>query len=183
MFSFSLAFAQSHNGAISLYTDENIGDCDAVSNMFDIVDINLYYVRGNGPDLGEAYEFRLMCTSTSITFNQPTWPPTMQGTLGSLETGISVTHNVCIGIGLDVTWLGTIPVFNVGDGDTFTVKVVEHPEAKCPGDIPCPGIYITECPDPKPRHKCLGGSFIFNGVCNPAADSRSWGAIKSLFKE
>ena len=176
IFSFTCALA--HNGAISLYIDENINDCDADIGMFEVVDINLYYVRDQGPDLGGAYEFRLVCSSGSVSFNVPTWPATMMIVFGTLTEGISVAHSTCIGTSKDVTWLGKIPVFNTVEAGEFTVTVVENPDS-----APYPGIFITLCPDPPlAKYAVLGGTFVFNGSCNPDVDSKSWGAIKSLYK-
>ncbi|UCF05427.1 MAG: hypothetical protein JSV33_16200 [bacterium] len=177
----TLVFA--HEGAISLYLDETIGDCDESIGAFGIVDINLYYVKDQGLELGRSYEFRLVATNGTAIYNQPVWPPTFQASIGDLVNGISVAHSVCIGSGETVTWLGTIPVFNVGaDTDTFQVRVVDNPNSKPgPGD-PIPGIYITLCDENQTMVQVIGGTFIFNGECNPAVETKSWGAIKSLIK-
>jgi hypothetical protein len=171
----TLAFA--HEGAISLYLDETITDCDEAIGPFGIVDINLYYVRDEGQELGRAYEFRLVATNGTAIFNQPVWPPTKTVENGDLVNGISIGHSVCIGTGENITWLGTIPVFNVGaDADTFTVRVVNNPVSPPEG----PGIYITLCDGPQTKVSVSGGAFVFNGYCNPSVESKSWGAIKSL---
>ena len=177
------AFA--HNGALSLYADETITVCDAGLALFDTYNLNMYYVKDQGPDLGRAAEFRLLRSSSAALLQAPTWSPKINLTLGDLESGISITSNECIGPGETISYIGTIPVMSLGDPDTFTVRVVRHPAT-----LPAPAIRITVCDPTNPLADVLGGTFIFNGDpnpanwlhCNPGVHSTSWGAIKSLYR-
>ncbi|UCD19945.1 MAG: T9SS type A sorting domain-containing protein [candidate division WOR-3 bacterium] len=157
-----------HYGGIALYVDETVSDCDYDTEPFLPVEINLYYMRGQGPEIGNSYEFRILVSSPQVVLLEPIWPPTVTVTLGTLESGITVAHSECLGIGQDVTWLGTIPIMSVGDVDTFMVTVVGDPTSLF--DIRCPrgGIYITLCDRFNSMHEVIGGYFMFNGPCNPA---------------
>jgi hypothetical protein len=175
--------AHAHNGAISLYTDETITKCDAVLQLYEMFDLNIYYVKDQGPDLGRAVEFRVLVSTGSALLQPATWSPKIVFSLGDPETGISLTAMECIGPGETVSYIGTIPVMNVGDPDTFTVRVV-----KDPATLPAPSIRITGCDPENPLYEVLGGYFVFSGdplhpgSCNPAVRSRTWGSIKSLYR-
>ena len=170
------AFA--HNGAISLYTDETPSDCD-----YDLaLGLNTYlyvlYVKGDGPILGNAAQWRILISSPQIIIGTAEWRPEIVATLGGLETGISVTASSCLGNPAeDYTYIGRFTVINVGDVDTSTVKVVDDPT-----DPEKPGVYITICDPDNTKYEVLGGTFIINGTCDPAVEPKSWGAIKSMFK-
>lgn len=167
--------AAAHDGALSLYTNQTITDCDLPSALFLTDTIRLYYVRGSGPDMGNAAEFRIEKSSLSVFFApSPTWSNLIVATLGDIENGISITAAGCLGVGEAVVYLGEIYVLNGGEFGTFTVKVVNHPVSL--------GILITRCEPLQPIHPVLGGTFIFNGTCNPAVEETSWGAIKSLYR-
>jgi len=184
---FVMAFfgsAMAHNGAISLYTDETITKCDGIVQLFETFNVNIYYVRDQGQDIGRGAEFRLMKSNpSSVLIQDPTWSTKVAVTLGSLETGISLVSAECMGPGEAVTYIGTVPIMNLGDPDTFTVRVVKHPET-----IPNPEIRITVCDPANPIAVVLGGTFVFSGdpmnpgSCNPAVRSRTWGSIKALYQ-
>ena len=166
-----------HNGALSLYLDETLAQCSANIGPFGTVNLQLLYVKDQGPYLGNAVEFRIMKTNGSeAIFQAPTWNPQIVITTGSIENGISLSAADCMGLNSDVTYIGTIPVMDISDNDTFIVRVVDDPTAVVPG------IYILKCDEAHTKVPVLGGWFVFNGSCNPAVESKSWGAIKSIYK-
>jgi len=172
----SVSFA--HNGAISLYLDETPSDCDYDLPLFLAVDIYILHIRGNGPELGKAVQFRILSTSPALQIGNEEWNPAKTLTMGSLTDGISVSFgNTCLGQGNDVTYIGKFQVFNTGDTDTARVKVVDDPTDKT-----SPGIYITICDENNTKYRVLGGTFVINGSCDPAVEPKSWGAIKSMFE-
>jgi len=172
-----------HSGAISLYTDDTITKCDAILQLFDMYNMNIFYVKDQGPDLGKAVEFRLLRSSSGSLLQPATWSPKIVASIGDPETGISLTASECMGPGETVTYIGTVPVMNVGDADTFTVRVVPDP-----GALPAPAIRITQCDVNSTILEGLGGTFVFSGdpqhpgTCNYAVRSKTWGAIKSLYQ-
>jgi hypothetical protein len=172
---------------IALFADEAATDCDAVILPSQVVNLYLFYVRGDGPEMGNAYEFKLAKSSEGAVFGQFVLPPNTIH-IGQVEEGISVAFvgNANAGEGLDLMFLGTIPVVNVSETGTFTVSVVDDPNAR--GG---PGIFITlYVPMIHPMYSVIGGTFVFNGSCsspeNPAeitsTTPSNWGAIKSLYR-
>ena len=167
-----------HNGALSLYTSNSLGDCDRTSTIFMTDTMQFFYVRGSGPDMGNAAAFSLALSSTNVFFAPPpVWSNLITVTLGDVESGISITGSGCLGVGEPVVYLGMVFVTNGFETAEFTVKVVNHPTAD-----PFPGIWITLCEAGQPMYQVLGGTFVFNGTCNPAVEQSSWGAIKSLYR-
>lgn len=177
--------AHAHDGMIALFTDESVSDCDADLGAFEMIDVHLFYIRGDGPEMGGAFELRITKSSPLVGLGPPTWHPEVgMATIGSIENGISVAAGGFIGVGLDVVYLGTLPVINGGLEGTFTISVVEHPDAS-----PAPGIYITLTDFSRSMHPVLGGTFVFNGTCGSPLDApasptatkqATWGAIKSM---
>ncbi len=172
---FSLAYA--HDGAISLYTDETATDCDANLNIFQSDTVYVLYIRDNGPQLGRALQFRLLSSTASLNVISEAWRPDMILTIGNVFSGISLTATDCLGAQQDNVYIGMVAFLNVGDTDTFTVRVVDDPNA-----APDPGIFITLCETGDPMYRVLGGTFVYNGSCNPGVEATSWGAIKSMYK-
>lgn len=171
------AAAFAHNGALSLYMDQTISDCDAPIGAFETVVIKMYYVKDQGYDLGNAVEFKLGLSTTAAIFTPPpTWNTLFTVTLGDIDNGISLAAGGCLGVGFNVVYIGDISVLNFGEFGPFTCKVLAHPTSEPPG------IYITRCDAYQTRTEVLGGTFIFNGVCNPGVETESWGAIKALYR-
>ena len=167
-----------HDGALSLYTNNSLGDCDRTSTIFMTDTMQLFYVRGSGPDMGNAAEFKLELSSTNVFFAPPPiWSNLITVTLGDVETGMSITGAGCLGVGEPVVYLGMIFVTNGFETGEFRVKVASHPTS-----IPNPGVWITLCDAGQTMYQVLGGTFVFNGTCNPAVEQSSWGAIKSLYR-
>jgi hypothetical protein len=174
--------AHAHEGMLALFTNENASDCDANLAPFEVMDVHLFYVRGDGPEMGGAFEFRIAASSDFIEFGVPTWHPSVEmHALGSLEEGIAVAASHWLGVDLYSVYLGTIPVINTGEEGEVTVSIVDHP-----GSIPEPGIFITLTDHNRSKHRVHGGVFVFNGTCvSPlagptATESSTWGAIKSM---
>jgi hypothetical protein len=169
-----------HEGSIALYENETLTTCSV--NPFPAGEYNvmILYVRGDGPEMGSAAEFKIVVSSALAIIQSVEWASYITLTLGDIFNGIAVTGQGCIGAGLNVLRLGTLNVLNLGDATRFTITVDEYPA----GDPEPPaGIYITKCETGNPLHECTGGTFVFNGSCNPAAESSSWGAIKSILFE
>ena len=192
LFALMLLFAtaaSAHDGAISIYADKELNSCS-----LDIIPPSeggagtgllwLLYVRDQGVDMGKAAEFRVICTSPTVMFFATTWEDYITLFTGSPPGNISLTGDANFGCGYDVVPLGSFTIFNTLDLDTFYVKVVDNPES-----YPVPGIYITDCSDDNNEVKVIGGTFVCTGDpvlfpanCNPAVESKTWGAIKNMYK-
>ena len=169
--------AVAHNGALSLYTDASITICNMDIGAFETDTIRMYYVRDAGPNLGNAVEFRLEASIADALFLGTEWNSSINVTLGDILNGITLTAATCLGGSDAVVYIGAIYVMYTGfTSETFTVMVKEDPTADPPG------IFITECIAGNPARTVLGGTFVFNGSCNPGVKETSWGAIKALYK-
>lgn len=171
------AFA--HNGALSLYTNQAIAACDTTIGALATVTINMYHVKGLGPNLGNAIEFRLITSDPRGIFVNTAWSSAITVVLGTIDSGISLTGSQCLGSTDDITFIGAIDVFWADFSlpvPMFTVKVVDDPNSEPPG------IYVTQCDAQQTRLSVLGGTFVFNGSCNPGVQAKSWGAIKELYR-
>jgi hypothetical protein len=140
----------------------------------------MYYVRGTGPDLGNAVEFRLEASIVDAIFLGYEWNSQITVTLGDPLTGTSLTASQCLGANEPVVYIGSIYIMYTGfaspPDDRFTVMVKPDPNAQPPD------ILITECIPSQPLRSVLGGTFVFNGSCSPGVKETSWGAIKALYK-
>lgn len=168
------SIALAHDGAISLYKNAQINDCDDASAIYERDTIQIFYVRGTGPDMGNAAEFKFEKTSEDVEFFKVIWSSEIVLVLGDWDSGYAITGSACLGSGLDVVYLGTLIIDNIFEFGQFRVYIGAYPDAG--------GIYITKCDQQQTMHGVLGGTFVFNGSCNPATEVESWGAIKSLFK-
>jgi len=171
--------AGAHNGALSLYTDASITVCSKSIASFETDTIRMYYVRSSGPDLGNAVEFRLEASTLDALFLGTEWNSQITVTLGDIQNGISLTASQCLGADASIVYIGSIFVMYTGFAfppETFTVMVKEDPGADPPG------IYVTMCDPGNTIVPVLGGTFVFNGSCNPGVKETSWGAIKELYK-
>jgi hypothetical protein len=169
--------AVAHNGALSLYTDATISICNSAITSFETDTIKMFYVRDAGSNLGNAVEFRLEASIADALFLGTEWTSQITLTLGDILTGISLTGGQCLGSNENVVFIGAIYVMYTGfSAETFTVSVKEDPGAQPPG------IYISECLPGNPLRAVLGGTFVFNGSCNPGVKETSWGAIKQLYR-
>ena len=172
--------AQAHNGSIGLYTDDTGADCDGDITLYTEFNLYLVYFKSDGgPDMGQAYEFKLETDGATLQFMTPTWPPTFQATIGDLLNGIAVTHSDCLGsAGQQYVWLGTIPVMSFAETSLY-VHVAAHPTS-----VGGPGVKITACETGNPKYVVLGGWFHFpNGSCDMGVEPATWGSIKSLLNE
>jgi hypothetical protein len=175
-----VGFAQAQTTAkLGLYTDPSGGlnSCQMDIGIFATDSIYLYYVKGNGHDLGFGVEFKGVLSDPDAAFSPPPrWSSLFVLSQGDIDNGISLVANACMGVNQSYVWLGRISVF-YGGFDTsvpFTARILEHPET---GDI-----RITRC-DPQQTIDVVRGSwFVFNGICNLAVMPTSWGAIKDLYK-
>lgn len=177
------ASASAHQGMLALFADTNNHECHTALAGGQIGNLYLMYVRGDGPRLGPAYEFKLLRSTSGAVFLSPTWPSNIVLTLGYLEMGISLTAADCFP-DLDYVPLGTIPLMNISDPDTFTVKVVPDP-----GQV-YHVIAILKCDAGRTLCAVLGGTFVFNGGCYSPEDPygvvatkpTTWGAVKDLYR-
>lgn len=180
-----------HDGLIAFFSDQSTSSCHVILPEFQVYRLPLFYIRGDGPRLGNACEFRVAKSSTGMILGAPEFTAGhgLVSTLGSLEGGITISYhageNWCAP-DEDVYLLCYVPVTNLSDTDTFTVSIVPDPTCPVPycarAIIPC-GIW--EC------YSVAGGTFVFNGDCYTPEDpfgspvgveSSSWGAIKKLFE-
>jgi len=173
---FSVSAAAAHNGAISLYENAGLTDCDAYLQMFATDTVRVYYVRGQGPELGRSAEFMIdLSTTNALLTPPPVWTGSIILTVGLVESGIYLESSSCLGLGQNVVYLGMIFVLNVGEYGTFYLSVVPHPASGA--------IRIGLCDEANTKVSVLGGSFIFNGSCNIGVQETSWGAIKALYRQ
>jgi hypothetical protein len=182
----AVAGANACDGMLSLFSDQAGGSCDAVIGYCEPVPLYLLYVRGTGPEIAGGVAFRLLKSTTGVMFLEPQWSGDNLS-FGSLESGIDVVFNAeaggwCSG-SASVAYVGTIPVINFSDPDTFAVSVVDQPFYS--------GVVVIECLPGNPQYHVRGGTFIFNGECRSPEDpfgehvavaASSWGAIKSLYR-
>jgi len=171
--------AAAHNGALSLYTDATITVCNKAIGSFETDTIRMFYVRGTGVDLGKACEFRLEASTTDALFLGTEWSSQIVLTFGDIATGIALTGSQCLGANESVVFIGSIYVMYTGFSfppDRFTVSVKESQSTD-----PL-AINITECDPGNTIRAVLGGTFVFNGSCNPGVKETSWGAIKELYR-
>ena len=171
--------AVAHDGALSLYTDATIQVCNMNIGSFETDTIRMFYVRGNGVDMGKACEFRLEASTVDALFLGTEWSSQIVLTFGDILSGIALTGSQCLGANEAVVYIGAIYVMYTGFSfppETFTVSVKEMPTSQPPA------INITECNPDNTIRAVLGGTFVFNGSCNPGVKETSWGAIKSLYK-
>jgi len=169
-----------HEGSVGLYTTQAATDCDAFVPPGTPTNIYLMYYRSDaGPDGISGVEFMIEKSSPSIFFLAPTWnPETIQ--IGDLATGIGVAFTVeCFGAGQSLVWIGTIQVMDIGGVPGWILKVVGDPSS-----LEGNGLNVSICDETKSMQPVLGGWFVASeGGCNVSNDSRSWGAIKSLYSE
>jgi|WetSurMetagenome_2_1015567.scaffolds.fasta_scaffold22934_2 hypothetical protein len=179
------AGANAQQGMLALFSDTEHHECHSNVGIGGIGNLYLMYVRGDGPRMGQGYEFKLLKSSAGSAILQPSWPSSIILSLGAVETGISLVAAECFPAA-DYVSLGTIPVLNVSDPDTFTVEIVPDPQ-----QVPQHAIVIAECETGYPLYIALpGGAFVFNGGCysplNPfgpvAVKDTTWGAIKELYR-
>lgn len=86
----------------------------------------------------------------------------------------------CLGAGGEnVIYLGTFSFIwlDFTTPPTFYIQVRENPEA-----LPNPGVIISLCDDDDTPYLVQGGTFVFNGTCDPGVEPKSWSAIKDLYK-
>ena len=180
------AGANACDGMLSLFSDQSGGNCAATIGFCEPVPLYLMYIRGTGPQIAAGAAFRLLKSTADAMFLEPQWPGDNLS-FGSLEGGMDVVFHTelggwCSG-SASVAYIGTIPVVNFADPDTFTVTVVEQPTY--------PGIFVLECKPSYPMYRVTGGTFVFNGRCKSPEDpfgehvavaASSWGAIKNLYR-
>ena len=182
-----------HEAMFALYADPSASSCQAILPELTMIDLSLFYVRGDGPAMGPTNEFRIQKSNDDIQIGWPAWSEELGlvAVFGSLESGITVAYNMgeqdrCREE--DYVFLAIIPITNISDPDTFTISIVDRPRGK----VLQPTISITLCEEPYPIYEVLGGTFVFNGTCaspeNPFQDptpvqSSTWGAIKGLYKD
>jgi hypothetical protein len=176
--------ALAHDGALSLYkTITAPGNpvswvCHQDIGFLQTDTISIYYIKDMGPDLGKAVEFRLVSSNPSAIFIGVTWNPGIPIVVGDLDSGVSATATQCLGAGETVVFIADVYVFftdATSPAPTFTVRIVEDPGAQPPA------VNITICDEANTLYSVLGGTFVFNGSCNPGVQPKSWGAIKELF--
>jgi hypothetical protein len=190
----SFTDAYAHEGMIALYTDASHSACYVDLPELQIIHLSLFYIRGDGPRMGSAAEFRLRKSSDQISIMEPIFLPSHGDVIriGRVNSGISIAYHAG-----ETGWcapdessyfLCTVPILNSADPDTFTVEVTNRLDCSHYCDV-----YIGICPTENADiHTVLGGTFVFNGSCYSPDDpfggplsveSLTWGAIKSLFIE
>jgi len=177
--------AVAHNGALSLYTTATsgeIGPCSGPIGSFETDTIRLYYIRDNGPDLGNAVEFKLEFSIVDALLLGSEWNSQFSVFLGDVLAGISATSSNCVGANESVVYIASFFVMYSGFAfppETFTARIVQDPS---PLPVNPAILAITACVPGNPIVEVLGGTYVFNGSCNPGVTETSWGAIKELYR-
>ena len=160
--------AYAHEGMIALVADPAMLDCDDGIETGTLVNLYLFYMRGDGPYNIGAAQFKLQCSSSEVFVINPDWAPGMMA-FGDVTEGIAVFDvnnnqgEFCVS---DQIYFGTIPVYNVSDDDTFTVSVT-YPYFN--GEIA--DIAIAICDASHTEVGVAGNSYTFNGNCKKKDDS------------
>lgn len=160
---------RAQSGLLSIFSDTLMTSCCADIAQYEIVDMYLFYIREEGPELGPFFEFRIKSTSDAIIFITPQFLPGCQYA-GNYAKGFQVASSECLDSGYDYTYLGKIPVLNMGDPDTFMVSI----EGRTYHDQE-PAIFVSYCDRHDNNYPVCGGSFLFNGsytYCNPVCPIR-----------
>ena len=178
---------------MSIFMDaaETGADCDADLQPGESIYLYLFYVRGDGPETGACCAMRLQASSGDIvmhSFDQAP-PPGERLSIGNINDGISFCNhagevNWCE-TGEDVVLFGRITVSNISEVGPFTIKVVGNPNE------PGMQLAIVMCDPGCTKYGVIGGTFVFNAVCEDpefgrapqATDNSSWGAIKSIYRD
>ncbi|UCF05303.1 MAG: Ig-like domain-containing protein [bacterium] len=152
-----------HEGMLGPFKNDSLSSNYAYLSIGQTYSLKLYYVTGDGPALGKACEFKLLLSSDDAVFLEPVWSDQANCILGDIASGISIASDMCFGLDrfgncYESAYIGTIPVLNVADEDTFVVTVVGHP-----GVTP-PCIRITICNPDHPMHEIQGGEFTFQAT-------------------
>lgn len=173
------AFA--HVGSIGLYTDTGATDCDATFTPYVGADIYImYYSSDSGPDGITAAEFKLEVPAGQMVISSFT-PTTGVLPLGLIDTGIACSFTGCTGAGNPYTLIGTVNVLPFV-ATPVTLKILGS-ENLMPGDTVEPR--VSMCDDPERTIVgVLGGWYSSpDGSCNVGTESKSWGAIKGMYKD
>lgn len=185
--------SEAHEGMLALYADVDPGACSKELGIMENADLHLFYIKGNGPTMGNAYEFRLVKSSEGVVITGLSYPLSAQPctSLGSLDTGIAIirnagTHHVDLcDDSLTEIHLATISIINLSEADAFMLTLKEYPGPDNPS-----GPRVTGCETFPVVYEVGGGSFVFNGTCYDPLDplglvsteSKSWGAVKSMYR-
>lgn len=148
-----------HEGMLALYSDMDRTATIGAIPAGGTYNLELFYVKGDGPFIGVACEFRLSLSTEGAAFLDPVWSEEVEVTLGSIAGGIALTGDgTCLGSVPygeynEIVHIGSIPVINLSESDPFTVSVEGWS-----GDLPL----ITACAAGHPIHEVQGGQFLFN---------------------
>jgi len=173
------AFA--HQGSIGLYVDTAANDCDMTFVPYGGVPITIMYFRSDaGPDGITAAEFRIEVPAGLIVISSFAPSPEVSVTLGDIATGIATSFTGCAGTGVDYTLIGTMSVLPLVDAP-MQLKVLASGAIAAPPYEP----RVSMCDDPaRTIVGVLGGWFTSpDGTCNVGTESKSWGAIKEMYKD
>lgn len=183
----SAIVVSAHEGMLALFTDTLVTSCSApLPAPYSTADVALLYIKGNGPDMGNAWEFVMFRSEPHLVATTIIWAPLV------VVTSCSDPFVVCYGASSDclgpegkqIAYIGTFSFLwiNASAPPEFFIEVRENPDA-----VPLPGIIIVDCDDPnKSPYYVKGGRFVFNGPCDPdpiiSVQETTWGGIKQLFR-
>jgi hypothetical protein len=161
--------ALAQGGCIAIYSDSMMTSCCADIPPYGVVDLYLFYIREEGPELGPFFEFRIKSTTDDMYFLDPEFAAGCEYA-GMYSKGFHVLSDACLDSGSAHSYLGKIPVLNMGDPDTFTISIEgsTYPNQE-------PAIFVSYCGRYDNRYPVCGGSFLFNGThteCYPACPIR-----------
>lgn len=173
--------ALAHIGSIGLYTDTAANDCDMTFTPYLPTEIIVMYYRSDaGPDGITAAEFRVDAPAALMVISGFEPSPDVSLTLGTIDAGIATSFVGCTGTGVDYTLIGTISVLPLSPAPV-QLKVLASGAIASPPYEP----RVSMCDDPaRTIVGVLGGWFTGpDGTCSVGTESKSWGAIKEMYKD
>lgn len=174
------AFA--HVGSIGIYTNTSATDCDMTFTPFLNADLTImYYSSDAGPDGITAAEFKMEVPAGLVVISSFTPSPEVSVTLGTIDVGIACSYTGCTGSGNPYTLVGTVSVLPFSAAPV-TLKILGSDNLPAGATVEP---RVSMCDDPvRTIVGVLGGWFSGpDGTCNVGTESKSWGAIKELYKD
>ena len=176
--------AAAHEGKIGLYTDMSANDIDMTFVPFLSYAITILYSRSDsGPDGITAAQFKLQLPPSGLTIQEFVPSPEVSVTMGDIAVGISMAFSSCTGSGIDFLFLGTVTVVSFIN-EVMYLWIVTAEDIN-PTNPPV-SVRVAICDEDRTKMAVLGGWFCSPNGCSGSppdgTESRSWGAIKSMYR-
>ena len=177
--------AVAHDGSIGLYTDMSAMDIDMTFVPFLSSEITIMYFKSDaGPNGITAAQFKLEIPSSGLTIQEFVASPEVSVTQGDIGVGILLEFSSCTGVGMDYVFLGTVAVIAFVN-EIMILRIVTAEDVVT--EDPPVAIRVALCDEVGTMQAVIGGYFTSpNGTCWNwpwhGTESKSWGAIKSLYR-